>query len=310
MIQAQIKQSMGPVEWAMVIALSVVWGSSFFTVGIAIKELPPLTIVVARVGLAAIGLWAFAVLAGIKIPRDGKVWAAFFGMGLLNNAVPFTLIVWGQQHIASGLASILNATTPFFAVLVANALTSDEKISGGKIAGVLVGLCGVVWMIGGSALAGLGSSVWAQIAILGAAVSYAFAGVFGRRFKTMGVNPVATATGQVTCSSLMLLPIALLVDKPWTLATPGTSTVVSLIVLALVSTSLAYILYFRILEAAGATNLLLVTFLIPPVAIFLGIAFLSEVLEPRHIVGVLLIFAGLVLIDGRLFAKVKARQPE
>jgi drug/metabolite transporter (DMT)-like permease len=308
MNNTSIKLNMGAPEWAMVIALSIVWGGSFFTVGIAVQELPPLTIVVCRVGLAAIGLWAFCIVSGIRMPSRLQAWLAFAGMGTLNNAIPFSLIVWGQTEIASGLASILNATTPFFGVLVANALTSDERASSAKLAGVLIGLGGVIWMVGATALSGLGDAVWAQLAILGAAVSYAFAGVYGRRFRTMGIAPVATATGQVTCSTLLLVPLMLVIDQPWTLSAPGFETMVALVALALISTSLAYVLYFRILAAAGATNLLLVTFLIPPVAILLGIAFLGEVLEWRHIGGMALIFAGLVMIDGRLPAKLKTRQ--
>ena len=292
----------------MVVALSIVWGGSFFTVGVAVTELPPLTIVVSRVGLAAIGLWLFTRMAGIRMPSDARVWLAFLGMGALNNAIPFSLIVWGQTEIASGLASILNATTPFFGVLVANALTSDERLSPAKLAGVALGLGGVIWMVGTAALAGLGDAVWAQLAIVCAAVSYAFAGVYGRRFKTMGIDPVATATGQVTCSTLLLLPLMLAVDQPWTLPFPSFATVAAVVALALVSTSLAYVLYFRILAAAGATNLLLVTFLIPPVAILLGIIFLGEVMEWRHITGMVLIFAGLALIDGRVLSRIKTRQ--
>jgi drug/metabolite transporter (DMT)-like permease len=302
-----IKQSMGLAEWTMLITLSVLWGGSFFTVGVAVQELPPLTIVVARVALAAAGLWAFMLVTSQPLPKGARLWAAFFGMGLLNNAIPFTLIVWGQTQLASGLASILNATAPLFTVLVASAFTRDERLTPLKLTGVVTGLAGVAWMIGGTAIAGLGDAVVAQLAVLGAACSYGFAGVFGRRFRSMGVTPVATATGQVTASSVLLLPVMLLVDKPWTLAMPGMATIAAVLALALVCTSAAYILYFRILAVAGATNLSLVTLLIPPVAILLGIAFLDEVLQLRHLVGMALIFAGLVLIDGRLPARLRAR---
>lgn len=307
MTTRNINQTMGMGEWAMLIALSLIWAGSFYTVGIAVKELPSLTIVVCRVVLGALGLWVFVWFAGIKVPTDRRVWIAFFGMGLLNNAIPFTLIVWGQHHIASGLASIINATTPLFTVLVAHALINDERANPGKLIGVFVGIAGVAWMIGGAAIAGLGHAAFAQLAIVGAAISYAFASVFGRRFRAMGVEPVATATGQVTCSSLMLVPVMLLVDRPWTLPVPGLDTVIAILALALVCTSLAYILYFKILQSAGATNLALVTFIIPPGAILLGIMFLGEILQTRHIIGMALIAVGLVLIDGRLAGKLKAR---
>lgn len=288
-------------EWAMIITLSILWGGSFFFVGVAVNDLPTLTIVVARVGLAAIILMIVMQIRGTPIPLGLPVWGAFLVMGFLNNAVPFLLIVWGQSHIASGVASILNATTPLFAVVIAHAITSDEKITPLKFTGVVFGIIGVAAMFGGEAVASLGADVLAQVAILGAAISYSFAGIFGRRFRAMGITPIATATGQVTASSLVLLPVMLMVDQPWTLPMPGIDTVLSLIALAGLSTALAYILYFKILETAGATNLMLVTFLVPVSAIMLGIGFLNEVLEFRHIVGMALIAAGLAAIDGRLF---------
>jgi drug/metabolite transporter (DMT)-like permease len=226
--------------------------------------------------------------------------------GLLNNVVPFCLIVWGQTRIASGLAAILTATTPLATVLVAHVLTADEKLTGRRVAGVLVGLAGVVVMIGPDALAGLGANVLAQLAVLGAAVSYAFAGIYGRRFKALGVSPIQTAAGQVTASTVMLLPIALLVDQPWTLALPGLQVWAAILGIAVLSTAFGYVLYFRILATAGATNVLLVTFLNPVTAILLGTVVLGERLELRHGLGMALIGLGLAAIDGRLFARLGA----
>lgn len=296
---------MTPVEWGLLLTLSVLWGGSFFFVGVAVRELPPLTIVVLRVALAALALLLVLRVIGVRLPRGGKVWAAFFGMGMLNNAIPFSLIVWGQTHIASGVASILNATTPLFAVIVAHVLTADEKMSGGRLFGVLAGLAGVAVMIGGTALQALGLNVAAQLACLAAALSYAFAGVYGRRFRAMGIAPMATATGQVMASSLLLLPLMLAVDRPWTLALPSAGTMAALAGLAILSTAVAYVLYFRILATAGATNLLLVTFLIPASAILLGILVLGETLQPKHMAGLALIALGLTAIDGRPWQAVK-----
>jgi drug/metabolite transporter (DMT)-like permease len=294
---------MGGREWAMLIALSVLWGGSFFFVGVAVREVPPLSLVLARVGIAALALWVMLALTGMRMPRQPGLWAAFLGMGLLNNALPFALIVWGQQHIASGLAAILNATTPLFTVLVAHLLTEDERLTPAKAAGVVMGLLGVAVMLGAELLGGLGAGLAAQLACLGAALSYAFAGVFGRRFRRMGVPPLASAAGQVTASSLILLPLALLVDQPWALAMPGPASWAALLGLGLLSTALAYVLYFRILAVAGATNLLLVTFLVPVSAIWLGALVLGERLEARHFAGMALIGAGLALIDGRLLRR-------
>jgi len=301
-----VNRPMSSPEWGMLLALSVLWGGSFFFNGVAVRELPTFTVVVARVVLASAILLLALRMMGSRIPSDRRVWAAFFGMGLLNNAVPFSLIVWSQTHIASGLASILNAITPLFTVIVAHMLTSDEKMTGGRLVGVTVGLVGVVVMIGGAAFTSLGVNVIAQLACLAAALSYAFAGVFGRRFKTMGVTPMQTAAGQVTASSIMLVPIMLIVDKPWTLAMPSIEALLALLGVAALSTALAYTLYFRILATAGATNLLLVTFLIPVSAILLGIFVLGETMQLKHFVGMALIGLGLAAIDGRPWRALRA----
>lgn len=295
-----ISRSMGASEWVMLLTLSVLWGGSFFFVEVAVTALPVLTIVVLRVGLAAAALWAVVALLGRPVPRTPSVWLAFLGMGLLNNAIPFGLIVWGQTVIASGLASILNATTPLFTVVIAGLLLADERMTPMKLGGVAVGFAGVVVMIGLDALSSLGIGIAAQVAVLGAALSYALAGVFGRRFRRMGVDPVVTAAGQVTGSTLLIAPLVLALEAPWTLVAPPPAVWASVAGLALLSTALAYILYFRILERAGATNLLLVTFLIPVSAILLGWLVLGERLAPAHVAGMALIGAGLALIDGRL----------
>jgi drug/metabolite transporter (DMT)-like permease len=300
-----VNRAMTPIEWAMLIALSVLWGGSFFFTGVAVKELPPFTIVVLRVGVAAIILNIAVRAMGLAMPRQGSVWAAFFGMGLLNNVVPFTLFVWGQTHIASGLASILNATTPLFTVIVAHLFTSDERMTANRLAGVLIGLIGVAVMIGRQALSGLvpgalGTDMLAQLACLGAALSYGFAGVYGRRFKRLGVAPMLTATGQVTASAVMLAPVALLVEHPWTLPVPSLPVLGAILGIAALSTALAYVLYFRILATAGATNLLLVTFLIPVSALILGTLVLREPLIGAQLLGMAMIGLGLAAIDGRL----------
>lgn len=277
----------------MLVALSLLWGGSFFFIGIAVKELPPVTIVTLRVSLAATAMLIVCRIMGLHLPRQWAVWRAFFGMGLLNNIIPFCLIVWGQTHIASGLASILNATTPLFTVIVAHFLTADEKMTGNKLAGVLIGFLSVATMIGPAAFGGAISGLWGQIAILGAAISYSFAGIFGRRFKAMGVPPLMTATGQISSSTLMLIPAALLIDKPWTLAMPSLGTWGALIGIALLSTALAYLIFFRILATVSATNLALVTFLIPVSAILLGSLILGEQLEIKHFAGMAMIAATL-----------------
>lgn len=297
-------------EWAMLLVLATVWGGSFFFNGIAVRELPVFTVVVSRVALAAAILLMILRLRGERMPRDRQVWIAFFGMGLLNNAIPFSLIVWGQQHIASGVASILNASTPLFTVILAHVLTSDERMTPGKFAGVLIGFSGVAVMIGLDAMRDLGVGIVAQLLCVVGAISYAFAGIFGRRFRSMAITPMATATGQVITSSLIMLPLVMVLDRPWTLPQPSLTAIGALIGVAAISTALAYVLYFRILATAGATNLLLVTFLIPVSAILLGTLFLGETLLPRHFAGMALIGAGLAAIDGRLWQVATTQKKE
>jgi drug/metabolite transporter (DMT)-like permease len=302
---ATVNRPMTSAEWSMLLLLSVLWGGSFFFNGVALRDLPVFTVVAGRVALAALILLAVCRATGVSLALGRRVWLALLVMGLLNNVLPFSLIVWGQTAIASGLASILNATTPLFTALVAHAFTPDEKLTPARVFGVVAGLVGVTAMIGGEALSGLGAGVAAQLACLAAALSYALAGVWGRRFRRMGVAPLATATGQVAASSLILVPLALVIDAPWTLPTPGPDSLAAVIGVAALSTALAYLLYFRILATAGATNLLLVTFLIPVTAILLGVLFLGETLAPRHLLGVATIGVGLAAVDGRLLRALR-----
>ncbi|RDE19180.1 DMT family transporter [Motiliproteus coralliicola] len=293
---------MGAQEWALLILLSVLWGGSFFFVGVAVTELPPLTIVTLRVALAAAALWGIALAMGLRPPTSAKVWLAFAGMGLLNNAIPFALIVWGQTQIASGLASILNATTPLFTVVVAGLLLPDERATPLKLLGVALGFIGVVVMLGVPSDGG-SSSILAQLAIIAAALSYAFAGVYGRRFKAMAINPILVAAGQVSASTLIMIPMTLMTEGAVNLTAPSLETWLSVLALAVLSTALAYVIYFKLLASAGATNLLLVTLLIPVSAILLGSLFLNETLGLVHFTGMALIALGLSAIDGRLWRR-------
>ena len=294
-------------DWTRLLALSVLWSGSFFFVAVALKELPSLTVVALRVVLATCALLAAAHVLGLPIPKGRKVWLAFLVAGALNNALPYGLIAWGQTHIASGLASILNATTPLATLIVAHLFTADEKMTPRHLAGVLMGLAGVVVIIGPSLLSGLGTNVGAQLACLGAAVSYACGGVFSRRFCQMGVSSFMGATGQIAASAVLLLPLALIVDRPWALSWPSAPVWGAVLALAVCSTPLATILYFRILRTAGATNLLLVTFLVPVSAIALGSLVLGERLTAEHFYGMACIGLGLAVIDGRMLTLLRGR---
>jgi drug/metabolite transporter (DMT)-like permease len=290
----------------MLSALSVLWGGSFFFVAIAVREVPPLSVVLLRVAIAAAVLLLIVRVSGLRMPKGGAAWAALVGMGILNNVVPFNCFVWAQSHIPSGVASILNATTPLFGVVVAHVMTRDEKATGPRLVGVLTGLAGVVVMIGPSALGGMGDLL-PMLACLAGALSYALSGVVGRRFAKLGINPVQIAAGQVSASTVMMLPIALVFDRPWTLPAPSLTAWAAIVALAVFSTALAYVLFFRILATAGATNLLLVTFLIPVSALLLGTLVLGETIGLRQLGGMALIGLGLAAIDGRLISLARTR---
>ena len=287
-------------EWMLLVLLSVVWGGSFFFNGIALREFATLSNVTARVGLAALALLFLMKMMGQGIQLNRQILKAFFGMSFLNNVVPFSLIVWGQQHIASGVASILNATTPLFTMLVAHWFTTDEKINPRCLLGVLTGMGGVGLMMGLDSMESSGFHLLGQSAILLAAFSYGLAGVYGKRFAQLEIPPLATATGQLCASSMILIPLTLWIDQPWTMTIPSIEGMGSLLGIALLSTALAYVIYFRLLKTAGATNLLLVTLLIPVSAIILGVFLLDESLEPQHLSGMAVISLGLLIMDGRL----------
>ena len=305
-----INQRMGTKDWAMLLLLSFLWGGSFFLIGVVVAELPPLTVVTLRVGVAALTLWAVLLIGGYEIPKSFKLWRAFFMLGLLNNVIPFALIVWGQNHIGAGLASIINATTPLFTILIAGAFLADEHMSPQKVVGVVVGLFGVAVLIGGEPLADIGLDMslqtLAQLAIMGAAISYGCASVFGRRFKALGISPFSTAVGQVTAATIILLPVTFLVERPDQLANPSLQTWLAILCLGVFCTALGYILFFKILSSSGATNVVLVTFLVPITASFLGWLILNEQLHSRYFIGMAFIGLGLAAIDGRLWKKLKA----
>ena len=303
-MNGEINIRMGGREWAILIFLSILWGGSFFFIEVAVRELAPLTLVLIRVAVAALILLAVLKLTGRPLPFARATALPVLLLALLNNAIPFSLFAWGQQHIASGLASILNATTPLWAVLVAHLFTEDERATPLKVAGVAIGFAGVAAMIGGDLLLDLGGAgLLAQIACLAATFCYALAGVHARRFRRMGVPPITVSAGQLCASVLIMLPLALIFEQPLQATSASSAAWLSILALAMFCTALAYILYFRLIDSAGATNAILVTFLIPVTAILLGATLLGEVLATRHFFGMAMIAAGLALIDGRLFSR-------
>lgn len=291
--------------WGLLAALSLVWGGSFFFAEVALAALPPFTIVLARLAVGAAGLWLLVCLTRATLPTGLRDWRDLAAMGLLNNALPFSLIVWGQQWIDGGLASVLNATTPVFGVVAAHFLTRDEKLTANRLAGVAIGVAGVAVLVGPAAPDDSGGYIVGSAAVLAAAVSYAAAGLWGWRLRHL--PPVSAAAGQVGCSTLIVLPLALLLERPWTLPAPPPEVWGALAGIGLLSTSLAYLLFFAILRRAGGSNVMLVTLMIPPSAVLLGLMFLGEEVGPGQLVGMALIAAALLAIDGRLLRALRRR---
>jgi drug/metabolite transporter (DMT)-like permease len=303
-----IRQTMSRPDWALLLILSTLWGGSFFFIAIAGRELPPLTIVALRVGIAALILLALVAIGGKSLPTSWRVWRVLLGMGVINSVLPFSLIAWGQTQVPSGLAAVFNATTPFWTALAVQFLTADEKLSAGKIVGIVLGVAGVGVLIGPGAFLDFGAHGWGALAILLGALSNGFAGALGRNIARLRVEPIVAATGQMIMATILMIPLALVVDQPWQLAMPGWQAWASILGIAALSTVLAFLIFYRLLARAGATNTSLVTFLVPVSAILLGTLVLGERLEPQHIAGMALIAAGLVAIDGRVWRWVRARR--
>jgi drug/metabolite transporter (DMT)-like permease len=287
--------------WSLLILLSIIWGASFFFARIAVQEVPPLMLVLMRVAIAALALNLYLLMRGEWQAFRNNPVLPFLLLGLLNNAIPFSLLFIGQTQLGAGLAAILNALVPFWTVIAANRLTADEKISAPKLVGIGLGILGAATIIGSGAASGLGAPLWAELAVIGAGISYAFASIYSKSFK--GVPPTAIATGQMTASTLIMLPVAFFVHGAFSPASISGGVWAAILALALVSTAFAYILFFRIVAAAGATFVSLVTLLVPVSAVILGAVFLGERLSAIDFLGMGMIGLGLVTVDGRLFRK-------
>lgn len=287
-------------DWSLLILLSILWGGAYFFAGVAVRELPPLTVVLVRVSLATLALLPLFWFSGFSMPRVLKDWWPFLGMGLLNNVIPFGLIFASQMHITVGLSSIINAMTPLFTVLVM-AGAGQERLTFNRVVGVLLGVLGVA-VLRGLESSGSAAQTLGIVLCLLAALSYGFAGLWGRKFL-VGVAPVKSATCQLMCSTLIMMPLVAVVDQPWTLAVPSQSTIMACVALAVFGTALAYIVFFKLLVRAGASNVMLVTLLIPVTALILGSVFLNESIQIKEIAGAMIIGLGLLFIDGRLLKR-------
>jgi drug/metabolite transporter (DMT)-like permease len=288
-------------DWSLILVLGMLWGGSFFFARVAVQEIVPLHLVFFRVSIAALALHVYLLIAGpdfrIALPMAGS----FVALGLLNNIIPFSLMFAGQTELGAGAASILNATTPFWTMALAGLLTDDERLSGMRLAGLALGLAGTATMVGPGLAADLGGPAWAKLALLGMALSYGFAFVFARRFRHL--PPQVVATGQLTASTLMMVPVVLFGTGTRGLFSATPHVWAAVLGLALLATALAYIIYFAVIRSAGASNASLVTLLVPVNAILLGTLFLGERLEWFEIAGMALIGLGLLVIDGRILRR-------
>jgi drug/metabolite transporter (DMT)-like permease len=292
-------------DWLLLFALSVLWGLTYFFGVIATHSLPPLTLVLLRVSLAAMVLVPIVLLMGFRLPDNIATWRSLATLATLNNIIPFTLMFYGQPHVTGGLASVINATTPLFTILIAR-IFAQEPLSAAKIAGVLLGLMGVAVLMGPAAANMHATSLLGMFCFVGASISYGFSALWLRRFRD--TPPAVSAAGQLICSSAMMLVPALL-ERAWLLPMPPLSAIGAVLGLAVLSTAVAYVLFFRISATAGATNVMLVTLLIPVTATGLGAIFLGEELTAHQIMGALIIGSGLLIIDGRLFRFARGALP-
>ncbi|WP_299896652.1 DMT family transporter [uncultured Ruegeria sp.] len=281
--------------WAELIFLAVIWGASFVAIRIALDSIPVITSVLHRTFWAMLVLWLVAWAKGLSLPRSRRIWGAFLIMGLLNNVIPFSLMAWGQLYIDSGLTAILNATTAIFGVLVAALFFKDERLTQARVIGVFLGFLGVSIIIGIQTFTSFSLQNTAQLAVLAGTLSYAFAAAWAR-YHLSDLHPVVAAAGMLTGSTLLILPLTLMTDGVPTLALPAV-TWAAIGYYAIVATAGAYLLYYRVLAMAGSGNLMLVTLVIPPVAIVLGAILRNEALPSNAYFGFVILAMGLLVLN-------------
>lgn len=274
---------------ALLLLLSALWGSSYAFIKLGIATIPPVTLIAGRTVIAGTLLLMILRWCGVAMPLDAAHWRKFFIQSLLNSAIPFTLIAWGEQSLDSGLAVILNSTSPIFTFLLGNLLLRQEKATWPRLVGVVAGLGGVTLIVGMTALQGLGSQTVAALAIVAATICYAGAALFGRQFR--GLNPMIPAAGSLIAGSIILVPISLILDKPWTLA-PSMESVAALLALAVLCTALALVIYFRLLELLGSLGTVAQAYLRVPFGVAIGLLFMGETLAPTAGIGLVLVIAG------------------
>lgn len=274
---------------ALLLALSTLWGASYTFIKIGVETIPPVTLIAARTLIAGGVLLAVIRWRGLALPRGVDVWRRFLFQACLNSAIPFTLIAWAETSTDAGLAAILNSMTPIFAFLMTALITRHEPVTSRKMFGVAVGLAGICLVVGVQALGGMGRELWAQLAIVLATVCYAGAAIFGRNFR--GLDPIMPAAGSLICGAAILLPVSLVVDRPWTL-TPSLASILALLALSVFSTALAFVIYFRLIQTLGSVGTTAQAYLRVPIGVAIGVLVLGESLSGTAWVGLVCVIVG------------------
>jgi drug/metabolite transporter (DMT)-like permease len=296
-----------PVDYALLVTLAAIWGSSFLFIKLAVETIPPATLVAARLWLAAGGLLLFLHATGQRLPRGKANWTAITVIAVVGNVVPFAMISWGELAIDSGLAAILMSAMPLTSFVLAHIFISDERLSPTRLLGVIVGFAGIVVLVGPDALAGLGREVVAQLVVAGAACLYAVSNVYTRTSRVTALPAAGTTAGVLLCAAVLSLPFALAIDRPWTLA-PSSGSIWALIVLSLLCTSAANLILFHLLATTGATFVALINYMVPLFGVFWGAVFLGEALRLEALSALVLILCGVALTQIRRRSGPKAQR--
>ena len=298
---------MGFKNFLWLLLLAALWGPSFLFIKVAVSDIPPFTLVAGRVGLAAVLLYVVLRLQGRNLPRPGSIWRHFAVAGFFSNALPFTLFSWGEIYIDSAVAAILNGTTPLFTILLAHFFTSDDRLSGVKVWGTLLGFGGLVVLIAPSLLAGIHATTWGLLAVTTAAASYGVAIVYTRQ-NLRNLPPLVGPTAQLTMAAIYIIPLALVIEQPFSRPLPSWAAIGALVALSVVGTALAFVVYYRLLEKLTATSVSMVTYLVPVIGVVLGVVVLNEQPGWNAYVGCALILLGVMVVNG-VFKVANWRRP-
>ena len=270
------------IEHALLLALAALWGGSYTFIKLGVATIPPITLIAARTSIAGLLLLAIMHARGLRLPMDAATWRRFLFQAGLNSVIPWTLIAWAERSLDAGLATILNSTSPVFTFFLTLAIARQEALSLRKLLGVIAGIAGICLIVGVQALSGLGEQLVAQLATIAATVCYAGAAIFSRGFK--GLDPMAPAAGSLLAGAAILVPLSLAVDQPWTLA-PSMSSLLALLGLAVFSTAIAFVIYFRLIQTLGSVGTTAQAYLRVPIGVALGVVFLGESLSPTAWIG-------------------------